>query len=128
MLRLFRVLPVVLFCALTAAAQQSPAATTEPGPPPRFSRSEVMIPMQDGTHLQTAIFRPLEQHEPLPILLQRTPYGVPEDEKNLARPSWKELLEDGYIVVFQNIRGRFKSEGTFQMANPSQANNRKSTR
>src|SRR3954471_15217530 len=117
------VLSVLLFLAFQSAAQQPSASATEAEPKPRFSRSEVMIPMQDGTHLQTAIFRPLEQHEPLPILLQRTPYGVPEDEKNLARPSWKELLEDGYIVVFQNIRGRFKSEGTFQMANPSESDN-----
>jgi putative CocE/NonD family hydrolase len=116
-----RVYCLVVFCSLTPAAQQS--ATPEPEPKPRFSRSEVMIQMQDGTHLQTAIFRPLQQHEPLPILLQRTPYGVPPDEKILARPSWKELLEDGYIVVFQNIRGRFKSEGTFQMANPSESDN-----
>src|SRR5690242_18100370 len=96
------VLSAVLLLSFPSAAQQPSVAAAEPQPAPRFSRSEVMIPMQDGTHLQTAIFRPLEQHEPLPILLQRTPYGVPEDEKNLARPSWKELLEDGYIVVFQN--------------------------
>jgi len=56
-------------------------------------------------------------------LLQRTPYGVHADEKILSRASWKELLEDGYIVAFQNIRGRFKSEGTFQMANRSTADN-----
>ncbi len=123
MRRLFSFFSLVVFCSLTSAAQQPSSPATDPEPKPRFSRSEVMIQMHDGTHLQTAIFRPLDQREPLPILMQRTPYGVPEDEKTLARPSWKELMDDGYIVVFQNIRGRFKSEGTFQMANPSEEDN-----
>src|SRR3954466_14088790 len=123
MRRIFSFPVLIALCALTYAAQHPSAAATQPEPKPRFSRSEVMIPMHDGTHLQTAIFRPLEQSGPLPILMQRTPYGVPADEKNLAGASWKELLDDGYIVVFQNIRGRFKSEGVFQMANPSEADN-----
>jgi len=116
---------IALLFTFSSAAQEKPTEVKppEPEPKPRFSRSETMIPMQDGTHLQTVVFRPLEQHEPLPILLQRTPYGVPADEKILARASWKELLEDGYIVAFQNIRGRFKSEGTFQMANQSTGDN-----
>src|SRR5262249_32130292 len=110
----------VMFLIGEALAQDKPA---EPAPKPKFSRTEVMVPMSDGTHLQTVVFRPLEQREPLPILLQRTPYGVPEDEKIFVSLAWKELLEDGYIVAFQNIRGRFKSEGTFQMANPSEEDN-----
>src|SRR3954468_2879621 len=81
MRQLFLVLSVLLLLAFQSAAQQPSGTQTEAQAAPRFLRSEVMIPMQDGTHLQTAIFRPLEQHEPLPILLQRTPYGVPEDEK-----------------------------------------------
>ena len=72
-----------------------------------------MIPMRDGVHLQTVILTPVKQKEPLPILLQRTPYGVPEKAPETMLPYLQELSEDGYIFVFQNLRGRFKSEGVF---------------
>lgn len=88
-----------------------------------------MVPMRDGIHLQTAIFAPLDQTEPLPILLLRSPYGIPENDRNLQRsPGFKELVQDGYIFVFQNLRGRFKSEGTFNMSSaPEDKSNPKST-
>src|SRR5579862_5070335 len=89
---------------------------------------EVMIPMRDGVRLQTVIFTPVVQQGQLPILLRRTPYGVPEDpcvedcspeEVRMASgqvpADLKELAQDGYIFVVQNIRGRFKSEGKFGM-------------
>jgi uncharacterized protein len=77
-----------------------------------------MIPMRDGVRLQSVIFRPKHESGPLPILLRRTPYGVPEDEKSLDSGIYDELIADGYIFVMQNIRGRFKSEGTFVMQRP----------
>ncbi|MBV9762571.1 MAG: CocE/NonD family hydrolase [Acidobacteriaceae bacterium] len=83
---------------------------------PVFSFKEVMIPMRDGVRLQTVIIRPVAKTEPLPILLQRTPYGVPDKAPDPAPPGWKELLPDGYIFVIQNLRGRFKSEGVFQLS------------
>ena len=43
-----------------------------------FTLEEVMIPMRDGAHLQTVIMRPVGRTEPLPILLRRSPYGVPQ--------------------------------------------------
>jgi len=84
--------------------------------PAQFKRVEVMVPMRDGIHLQTVYFVPLEQKESLPILLMRTPYGVPENEAPLHSPSARELVKDGYIFVVQNLRGRFKSEGEFNMS------------
>ena len=54
--------------------------------------------------------------EPLPILLQRTPYGVPEKAPETIPPNLHELADDGYIFVFQNLRGRFKSEGVFELS------------
>jgi putative CocE/NonD family hydrolase len=51
----------------------------------------------------------------LPILFRRTPYGVPDAAPATLPPSLKELMEDGYIFVIQNLRGRFKSEGTFKL-------------
>src|SRR5215471_17883399 len=69
-----------------------------------FTRQEVMIPVRDGIHLQTVIFTPKQQSSALPILVSRTPYGVPEDEKGLDSGRYDDLIADGYIFVMQNIR------------------------
>ena len=79
-----------------------------------------MIPVRDGVHLQTVILRPVSQSNdqtgPLPILFRRTPYGVPEKPPEQMPSSIKELAQDGYIFVIQNLRGRFKSEGVFNLS------------
>src|SRR5436305_14590806 len=75
--------------------------------PPKaaFDKIEAMIPMRDGTRLHTEIFRPKKSRERLPFLIVRTPYGA----------GYREFLKDPYIFVSQDIRGRYKSEGTFVM-------------
>ncbi len=102
-------LVAALFLAATAGAQQ---------PPPKsvYSFEEVMIPVRDGVHLQTVILTPVDQKGPLPILFHRTPYGVPDGPLTHLPTSWKELAQDGYIFVIQNLRGRFKSEGVFHLS------------
>jgi uncharacterized protein len=92
-----------------------------------FTWREVMIPMRDGVHLQTVIIAPAEQKEPLPILFQRTPYGVPEKAPDQMPANWKELMADGYIMVRQNLRGRFKSEGNFDLTSQVNLADPKST-
>jgi len=54
----------------------------------------------------------------LPILLARSPYGIPQDAKYIGKLWTAELAADGYIWAFQNLRGRFASEGTFVMDRP----------
>jgi hypothetical protein len=83
----------------------------------RFDKSDVMIPARDGIKLHTVIFSPKDAKGPLPILLERTPYGVPSDDKGLEG-TFAYLADDGYIFAFQEIRGRFKSEGKFVMQRP----------
>jgi len=78
-----------------------------------FRYREVMIPMRDGVLLQTIILTPIHQKGPLPILMQRTPYGVPDKAPETVPPFLQELSKDGYIFVFQSVRGRFKSGGEF---------------
>src|SRR5689334_23204383 len=117
---------VLLVCAsLLLVSQSAPEAPLSP----KFSRTEVMVPVRDGVHLQTVYFIPLDQKEPLPILLLRTPYGVPDNDQRLqTSPAFKELMADGYIFVFQNLRGRFKSEGIFNMSSaPEDKSNPKAT-
>lgn len=84
-------------------------------PNPAFTFEEVMIPTRDGVRLQTVIFTPTDKTGPLPILFRRTPYGVPNGPLAQVPTSWKELAQDGYIFVIQNLRGRFKSEGVFKL-------------
>ena len=86
-----------------------------------FSRQEVMVPVRDGVRLQTVIFTPRQTKQPLPLplLILRRPYGVPENEERIVKSGfYDELIADGYIFVMQNIRGRFKSEGEFAMNRP----------
>lgn len=82
-----------------------------------YRRSEAMIPMRDGVKLYTVILTPEKQTEPAAILLDRTPYGVKGASPSRAsgRP---ELAKEGYVFVFQDIRGRFDSEGEFLMDRP----------
>ena len=82
-----------------------------------FDKSDVMIPARDGVKLHTVIFTPKDARGSLPILLERTPYGVPADEQGL-HATFANLADDGYIFAFQEIRGRFKSEGKFVMQRP----------
>jgi putative CocE/NonD family hydrolase len=118
---------LLLISVLAVSAQlgaQVPAVQPQ-YQPEFFDFREVMIPMRDGVRLQTVILTPKQESGPLPILLERTPYGVPENASAVpASYVYDEpLVADGYIFVFQNIRGRFKSEGAFIMQRPPRANN-----
>jgi putative CocE/NonD family hydrolase len=81
----------------------------------KYNRKEVMIPMRDGIKLFTVIYTPKDQHEKLPFLMMRTPYGVAKSRSPERSSYTHDLAEDGYIFVAQDIRGRYKSEGTFEM-------------
>jgi hypothetical protein len=86
-----------------------------------YDKREYRIPMRDGVHLFTAVFTPKQAEGPLPFLLKRTPYGVgPYGEDVFPEtlgPS-PELLQDGYIFVLQDVRGRYMSEGEFTDMRP----------
>jgi uncharacterized protein len=78
-----------------------------------YERKTVKIKMRDGVSLNTLIFIPKNPKEAMPFLLTRTPYGVnggavPE----LVNPS---LATEGFIFVRQDVRGRYASEGQFEM-------------
>ena len=82
-----------------------------------FAATDVMIPMRDGVKLHTQIYTPKAQRENLPMILTRTPYGIGGAAGTFVT-SYAELAEDGYVFVFQDIRGRFTSEGSFVMLRP----------
>jgi uncharacterized protein len=82
-----------------------------------FKKQDVMIPMRDGIKLHTEIYVPKHATEPLPFFLTRTPYGLSDDKEGYSRllDLHSEMIPDGYIFVFQDIRGRYGSGGTFVM-------------
>ena len=98
-----------------AAAQQE-----RPDYSKLFDKTEVMIPARDGVKLHTEIYSPKDASEPLPIIFERTPYGLSDDAKGYSRILYRyaELIPEGYIFVFQDIRGRYGSEGKFVMQRP----------
>ena len=85
-----------------------------------YVRSEAMIPARDGVKLHAVIVRPKgsETGEALPILMERTPYGVSGYSPKGVVMSKPELAASGYIFVFEDIRGRYGSEGQFVMNRP----------
>ena len=113
--------------AVLAGLLAIPAQAQEAASKPVFKLQEAMIPVRDGVKLQTAILTPVNQQGPLPILFRRTPYGVPEKSPEQMPVSLKELAQDGYIFVIQNLRGRFKSEGVFDLTSQVDLTNPKAT-
>jgi len=112
-------LPILLL-ALLALAPVAVSLEPEDQAADRFAVTEAMIPMRDGVRLHTRIFAPKDQSEPLPILLLRTPYGIKDAAKNFVT-YLKALADEGYVFVFQDIRGKFGSEGKFVMQRPARA-------
>ena len=90
-----------------------------------FNKREAMIPMRDGAKLFTVIVIPKGVRH-APIILERTPYSaakfvtrVPSAHAAVALPlSYGELAEAGYIIVVQDVRGKYKSEGGYIMSRP----------
>ena len=108
-----------------SAAQtvESPARYLEAN----YTREEYEIPMRDGVHLFTVVFLPTDTSKPYPILLERTPYGAGAFEGEYYRgtvgPSMP-LIREGYIIVRQEIRGTYRSGGSFSYLTPHVAGRR----
>jgi putative CocE/NonD family hydrolase len=83
-----------------------------------------MIPMRDGVRLFTVILSPVNIDGNFPILMQRTPYGadipIADDSVFLIQPNFPyyNMAVEGYIFVRQDIRGKYKSEGTMEIHSP----------
>lgn len=90
----------------------------------RYTKFEYRIPMRDGVKLYTAVYVPKNKPGKMPILLERTPYSAgPYGKENFPGSVISKLFEDaGYIVAFQDVRGRFMSEGKFIEIRPQTTN------
>ena len=83
----------------------------------QYEKHEYMIPMRDGIHLHTIVFSPKSPSEPLPFLIERSPYGF-DDAAIRINAGLSDLARDGYFLVFQDVRGRYQSEGKFILQHP----------
>ncbi len=89
-----------------------------------YTKKTYMIPMRDGVKLFTVVLSPTNNTKPFPLLIQRTPYGAdfPLQEDSTLNielfGSRESMAKEGYIFVGQDIRGKFKSEGTMQIHQP----------
>jgi putative CocE/NonD family hydrolase len=92
-----------VFCltALSAAAAAAPQKLV-------FKDLHVPIPMRDGVRLYANIFLPSE-HARVPAILVRTPYGKGEE----LVPNYQALVDHGFAMVVEDVRGRYESEGEF---------------
>src|SRR5580704_2167159 len=84
-----------------------------------YYKSERYITARDGVRLFTSMYIPKDSAEKHPILLTRTPYSCAPYGENNWRPWWtrfqREYFKEGYIMVIQDMRGRYMSEGEFHI-------------
>lgn len=86
-----------------------------------YEKTEQLIPMRDGTKLFTAIYTPKDQTKKYPVLLNRTPYtvapyGANEYKKSLG--NFPAEMREEFIFVYQDVRGKWMSEGEFEDVRP----------
>ena len=113
--KMLRTLPLAFLLAIAAC---SPAENSPANP---YTKSTHMVAMRDGVRLYTTVYSPRDSSTTTPILLKRTPYSIGSYRENeypeLLGPS-SEFDESGYIFAFQDVRGKFKSEGEFEVIKP----------
>ena len=114
MITLFIIQPVVLLAQ--QINQDSAFIATN------YTKIERMIPMRDGVRLFTAIYIPKDDNERYPFMMERTPYSCAPYGENQLPKRWlgpnRLLMHEKYIFVYQDVRGRYKSEGNLQEMTP----------
>ncbi|MEO5799010.1 MAG: CocE/NonD family hydrolase [Gemmatimonadales bacterium] len=109
---------VLLFGILSAGPPPVPAGASSRHVL-EYERRELSIPMRDGTLHFAVVLSPKGATQPLPILLIRTAFSAAREFKTTELPvALRELGEDGYIFVTEDIRGRFGSQGKFITSRP----------
>jgi hypothetical protein len=87
-----------------------------------YTKKEVLIPMRDGVKLFTSLYIPKDQTEKHPLLVTRTPYSCAPYGENKFTGIWrgprKYFAKENYIIIQQDVRGRWMSEGNFVDVRP----------
>lgn len=127
MTRFLQIFLLTAFAWFTAQNRQQPDNSFVRD---HFDKKEVYIPMRDGVKLFTSIYIPkdIAKNKKYPFLMQRTCYSVApygEDQYRSGLGPNKYLMKDKYIFVYQDVRGRYMSEGTFTNMTPQVAHKSK---
>ena len=112
---------IILVGCLGIDAAQAQEAPKENYVKAHYTKYEYRIPMRDGKRLFTSVYVPKDTAQSYPFIMQRTPYSVAPYGEDLYRerlgPS-DEFEKAGYIFVYQDVRGRYLSEGQFLEMHP----------
>ncbi|MEQ8220505.1 MAG: CocE/NonD family hydrolase [Arenibacter sp.] len=116
---------VLVSCGRTGVQTSSNKTNTEVvdtyNPKDFYNKKEVTIPMRDGIKLHTTIYSPKDTSKKYPILMSRTPYSSrpygSNQYKALISPN-RKMMKEGNIVVYQDVRGRWNSEGVYDNMRP----------
>lgn len=120
-LHLFPPLLVLLFSTCLRASESKPVDANAAWLAEHYTKFEHRIPMRDGVRLLTRVYLPKDESRTWPILLTRTPYSLkPYGANNYSDPSgsFETLAKDTFILVTQDVRGRYGSEGEFVHVRP----------
>jgi putative CocE/NonD family hydrolase len=116
----------VFACMSLAVAQRGPLTSQQlerqAAVKAAYTKHEFLIPMRDGVKLFTSVYTPKDMSEQYPIMMSRTPYSVApygiENYRAGLGPSSEKFQKEKFVFVFQDVRGRNKSEGTFVHVRP----------
>ena len=104
-------LPFLFLCLSALGQEKKPNYVAE-----NYTKQEVRIKMRDGLELFTAIYSPKDTSKKYPIVMQRTPYNCapygPDQFKRSIAPN-EAMMKEGYFVVYQDVRGRYMSDGLY---------------
>jgi len=109
---------LILFASICSYGQREEKATYISN---NYIKKEYQIPMRDGVKLFTTVYEPVDKSKKHPIIITRTPYSLsPYGEDKYVRGLVPSMLftKEGYIIVYQDVRGRWMSEGDFVDVRP----------
>ena len=124
-----RVLPIVVALVASTSRVGASSAAAQPGAPAvdtayvraHYVKREVRIPMRDGVQLFTSLYVPRDTTHAYPVMLDRTPYSAapygPDAMPRGLGPS-AAFTREGFVFVYQDVRGRYMSEGAFYEMTP----------
>jgi len=118
LIRLFLALLLTIGAALSLHTQGLESVRA------RYTKQEVYVPMRDGVRLYTAVYSPKDRSTDYPIMLSRTPYTIApygSDQYRSGIGPSTLFADEGFIFVYQDVRGRWMSEGDFEHMRPHQA-------
>ena len=128
--KLLFVLSLVAFCQVSLFAQAAqPQTELAKYITDNYTKREVSVAVRDGVKLFTSIYEPKHKTRKYPMLLNRTPYTVQPygaDKFKTSLGPNEIFAREGYIFVYQDVRGRWMSEGQFENARPDIANTKPS--